>query len=45
MRFQAESSSKPETSASEIWSRPAPVIEVEKSKEDEFDEFLDDLFL
>uniref|UniRef100_A0A914E6I7 Protein FRA10AC1 n=1 Tax=Acrobeloides nanus TaxID=290746 RepID=A0A914E6I7_9BILA len=45
VRTQDDSNAKPEVSASEIWSRPAPSLEVEKTKEDEFDEFFDDLLL
>ena len=41
---QAVPESRSET-ASDIWSKPIPLGEIEKSKEDEFDEYFKDMFL
>lgn len=42
MRRKAESDA---ATAAQLWSKPAPELEEEKSRDDEFDEFLEDLFM
>ena len=41
-RRKAESDA---ATAAQLWSKPAPELEEEKSRDDEFDEFLEDLFM